>query len=31
MTTRNTFGHQPHALLSRPDLVAKYKRCRLPG
>jgi hypothetical protein len=26
-----TFGHQPHALLSRPDLATKHRRCRLPG
>ena len=26
-----TFGHQPHALLSRPDLATKHTSCRLPG
>jgi hypothetical protein len=26
-----TFGHQPHALLSRPDLAAKHRVCRLLG
>ena len=26
-----TFGHQPHALLSRPDLATKHRSCRLPG
>jgi len=31
MTTRTTFGHQPHALLSRSDLATKHRSCRLPG
>jgi hypothetical protein len=26
-----TFGHQPHALLSRPDLAAKHKAAGFPA